>query len=91
MKRGQEGEKHISVLPYNENMVVVDLKDQLLQPYLLEREKVAIWYIRMFRRIFIGTILNCMIICLANSGQSIIDNFKFRVDLVLALLMEHRE
>jgi hypothetical protein len=61
MKHGQEEEEHVSILPYNENMVVVDLKDQLLQPYILEREKMAIWYIRMFRRLLIGTILNCMI------------------------------
>jgi len=71
------------MLPYNGNMVVVDPKDQLLQPYLLEREKMTVWFIR--------TILNYMIICHANSGQSIIDNFKFRVDLVQGLLMEHRE
>jgi hypothetical protein len=30
-----------------------------------------------------------MIICHANSGQSKIDHFKFRVDLVQALLIEH--
>jgi len=50
MKRGQEEEKRVSMLRNNGNMVVVDLKDQLLQPYLLEREKMAIWYIRMFGR-----------------------------------------
>jgi hypothetical protein len=51
----------------------------------------AIWYIRMLKRLLIGTIPNFMIICHANSGQSIIDSFKFRVDLVQALLMEQRE
>jgi len=91
MKHGQEEDEHVSILPYNENMVVVDLKDQLIQPYLLKREKMAIWYIRMCRRLLIGTIPNCMIMCHANLGQSIIDNFKFRVDLVQALLTEHME
>jgi len=91
MKHGQEKEKCVSMLPYNGNILVVDLKDQLLQPYLLEREKMAVWFIRMFGRLLIGIILNYMIICHANSGQSIIDNFKFRVDLVQGLLMEHRE
>jgi hypothetical protein len=31
---GQEKEKPVSVLDYNENKGGVDLKDQLLQPYL---------------------------------------------------------
>ena len=39
MKCRQEKQKPVSVLEYNENMRGVDLKDQLLQPYLLERKK----------------------------------------------------
>ena len=46
----QEKQKPISVLDYNENMGEVDLKDQLLQPYLLERKKMTKWYIKLFRR-----------------------------------------
>jgi hypothetical protein len=30
-----------------------------------------------------------MVICHANSGQTKIDHFKFRVELVVALLIEH--
>ena len=30
-----------------------------------------------------------MVICRANSGQTKIDHFKFRVELVQALLIEH--
>jgi len=40
MKSRQEKQKPVSVLDYNENICGVDLKDQLLQPYLLERKKV---------------------------------------------------
>jgi hypothetical protein len=47
------------------------------------------WYMKMFRRLLSVTILNCLIICCANSGQSKIDHFKFRVNLVQALLIEH--
>jgi hypothetical protein len=69
------------------NLGQVDLKDRLLQPYLLERKKVTKWYIKMFRRLLNVTILNCMIICYANSGYSKTDHFKFRA--VQALLIEH--
>ena len=67
----------------------VDLKDQLLQPYLLERKKMTKWYIKLFRRLLNISVLNCMVICCANSGQTKIDHFKFRVELVQALLIEH--
>ena len=85
----QEKQKPVSVLDYNENMGGVDLKDQLLQPYLLERKKMTKWYIKLFRRLLNVTVLNCMVICHANSGQTKIDHYKFRVELVQALLIEH--
>jgi len=66
----------------------VDLKDQLLQPYLLERKKMTKWYIKLFRRLLNTTVLNFMVICHANSGQTKIDHFKFRVELVQPLLIE---
>ena len=88
-KYRQEKQKPVSVLDYNENMGGVYLKDQLLQPYLLERKKMSKWYIKLFRRLLNITVLNCMVICRANSGQTKIDHFKFRVELVQALLTEH--
>ena len=89
MKCRQEKQKPVSVLDYNENMGGVDLKDQLLQPYLLETKKMIKWYIKLFRRLLNTTVLNCMVICRANSGQTKIDHFKFRVELVQAMLIEH--
>ena len=47
------------------------------------------WYIKLFRRLLNITVLNCMVTCRANSGQTKIDHFKFRVELVQALLIEH--
>ena len=67
----------------------VDLKDQLLHPCLLERKKMTKWYIKLFRRLLNITVLNCMVICRANSGQTKINHFKFRVELVQALLIEN--
>jgi hypothetical protein len=43
----------------------------------------------MFRRLLNTTILNCGVICRANSGQTKTDHLKFRVELVQALLTEH--
>jgi hypothetical protein len=85
----QENQKPVSVIDYNENMRGVDLKDQLLQPYLLERKKMTKWYMKLFRRLLNSTIVNCMVVCCANSGQAKIDYLKFRVELVQALLIEH--
>ena len=70
-------------------MCGVNLKDQLLQPYVLERKKMTKWYIKLFKRLLNTTVLNCMVICRANSGQTKVDHFKFRVELVQALLNEH--
>jgi len=60
------------------------------EPYLLESKKMTKWYIKLFRRLHNITILNCMVICRANSGQAKTDHFKFRVELVRALLIEHQ-
>jgi hypothetical protein len=48
------------------------------------------WYITLFRRLLNTTVLNCMVICRANSGQTKIDHFKFRVEMVEALLIENQ-
>jgi len=47
----------------------VDLKDQLLQPYLLERKKMTKWYIKLFRRLLNTTVLNCIVICRVRKFQ----------------------
>ena len=88
-KCGQEKQKPVSVLDYNKNMGGVDLKAQLLQPYLLERKKITKWYMKLLRRLLNITGLNCMVICQANSRQTKIDHFKFRVELEQALFIEH--
>jgi hypothetical protein len=70
-------------------MIGVDLKDQFLHTYLLERKKMTKWFIKLFRRLLNATILNSMIICRANSLGIKIDHLKYRVDLVQALLVDH--
>ena len=47
------------------------------------------WYIKLFRRLLNTTVLNCIVTCRANSGQTKIDHFKSTVEMVQALLIEH--
>jgi len=44
---------------------------------------------QLFRRLFNSIVLNYTVICLANAGQNKIEHFKFRVELVQALLIEY--
>ena len=44
---------------------------------------------KLFRILLNNSVLNCMVICRANTGQTKTDHFKFRVELVQALLIEH--
>jgi len=46
--------------------------------------------IKLFR-LLNATVLYCVIICRTNSGQTNIDHFKFRVELVQALLIDGSE
>jgi hypothetical protein len=83
-KRGKETKKPVCVIHYNKWMGGIDLKDQLLQTYLVERKRLHKWYMKLFRRLLNATVLNAMIIYRHNTGQQI-DQLAFRVNLVEAL------
>jgi hypothetical protein len=61
----------------------VDLRDQLLQMYLVERKRRHKWYMKVIR-LLNATVLNVMIIYWHNTGKQI-DQLAFRVNLVDAL------
>jgi hypothetical protein len=84
MKRGIEIRKPVCVVEYNKCMGGVDLKDQLLQMYLVERKRMHKWYMKLFRRLLNATVLNALIIYRHNTGHKI-DQLAFRVNLVEAL------
>lgn len=81
IKRNTEVIKPVSVIDYNKNMGGVDLKDQMLEGYLLERKKMHKWYMKLFRRLLNVSILNSFIIYKHNKKQKV-DQLKFRVQLV---------
>jgi hypothetical protein len=76
--RGKEVVKPVSVLYYNKWMIGVDLKDQLLHSYLIDRKRIDKWYMKLFRRLLNTSILNVMIIYRRNTGKTI-DQLSFRI------------
>ena len=60
MTLGQGNENPVSVTDYNKSIGGVDVKDQPLQPHLLERKKMTVWYIKIVRKLLSVTIQGCM-------------------------------
>jgi hypothetical protein len=59
-KANQVQSKPVVVCDYNVNMLGVDLKDQMLQLYLLERKKSTKWYLILFKRLLSLAIHNAI-------------------------------
>jgi hypothetical protein len=55
-KRRKQVTKPSCVVDYNHNMGAIDLKDQLLNMYLVERKRMSKWYMKLFKRL-----LNCSV------------------------------
>ena len=55
--KGKETEKPLRVIYYNHKMGRVDLKDQLLHMYTVERQKMTKWHLKLFKRLLISTVL----------------------------------
>lgn len=60
-KAGRPLIKPVVVRDYNNTMGGVDLKDQKLSMYLIERKRCVKWYIKMFKRLLNANILNAYI------------------------------
>jgi hypothetical protein len=52
--------KPVVICNYNVNMLGVDLKDQLLQPYLLNKRGTK-WYLKLFHRLLTVAIHNTVV------------------------------
>ena len=62
VKRGKKIEMPVCVVGYNHNMGGVDLKDQLLNMYLVERKRMNNWYMKLLNWLLNSTVLNSIII-----------------------------
>jgi hypothetical protein len=69
-------------------MIGVDLKDQLLQSYLIERKRMNKWYMKLFCRLLNTSILNALIIYRDNTGKNT-DQLSFRVQLIEGLFVKY--
>lgn len=71
------------VLDYNSEMGGVDLRDQMLQNYVMERNKSKKWYIKCFKRIINIAVLNSYIIWKKSNPNT--DHLTFRLGLIKEL------
>ncbi|XP_021913223.1 piggyBac transposable element-derived protein 4-like [Zootermopsis nevadensis] len=85
----QEQTKPVVVRDYNKHMLGVDMKDQMLQPYLLERKRGTKWYMTLFKRLLNVAIHNAMVMyrCVPNNKN--IDTLRFRISLAQGLVEKH--
>jgi len=69
--KDKETEKPLCVIDYNHNMGGVDLKDQLLHMYMVERKKMTKWYLKLFKRLLNSTVLNSFVVYRQVTGRNI--------------------
>ncbi|XP_045507967.1 piggyBac transposable element-derived protein 4-like isoform X1 [Colias croceus] len=92
-KAGRELVKPVVVRDYNNTMGGVDLKDQKLSMYLLERKRCLKWYMKMFKRLLNVSVHNALILLLSSLGRrnmALLTHRKFREQLASALVTAHR-
>jgi hypothetical protein len=73
----QEETKPVVLCDYNINTLGVDMKDQMLQPYLMEQKKGTKWYMKLFKRLLNAAIHNAMVMYHSLSNNKNIDSLKF--------------
>lgn len=89
-RAGQRCMKPTVVEEYNKFMGGVDLKDQKLSSYLLERKRGTKWYIKVFKRLLNISILNSYITYCSNIGQGKkMTHREFRYALAAELLEKY--
>jgi hypothetical protein len=78
--------KPLVVCDYNKNMLGVDLKDQMLQPYLLERNKGTKWYVKLLKRLLNVAIHNSMVIYRSHPNNEKMGTLQLRLSLAQGLV-----
>jgi len=76
------------MIDYNHNMGGVDLKDQFLHMYMVERGKKTNWNLRLFKRLLNSTVLNSFVIYRQVMGGNI-EQLSYRIQLVEGVLTKY--
>jgi len=86
--KGKETEKPLCVIYYNHNMGEVNLNDQLLHMYMVERKKMTKWYLKLFKRLLNSAVLNSFVVYGHVTGRNI-QQLLFRIQLVESLFTKY--
>jgi len=77
------------VIGYNHNMGGgVDLKDQLLHTYKIERKKMTKWYLRLYKRLLNSSVLKLFVVYRQVMGRNI-QQLLYRTQLVEGLFTKY--
>ena len=86
--KGKETKEPLCVIDYN-NMGGVDLKDNLLHMYMVERKKkITKWYLKLFKRLLNSTVLNLLVVYWQVTGRNM-QQLTYRIHLVEGLFMKY--
>ena len=82
-------EKPVVIVDYNKNMGAVDVADQMLQAYQVERKRKKVWYKKQFQHLLNRTVLNCYILYKKNNPASKMTHLEFVVKLIARLIEQY--
>ncbi|XP_063899181.1 piggyBac transposable element-derived protein 4 [Helicoverpa armigera] len=93
-RAGKPMEKPVCIKDYNKSMGGVDLKNQKLSMYLLERKRGVKWYMKMFKRLLNVSIHNALVMyqssLIRTTDKLPVTHREFRYALAESLLKRHR-
>lgn len=86
-KRGENYEKPVAIVDYNNGMGGVDLSDQYLITYSIARKRLKKYYQKMFRHMIDVAMLNSYILYKKNGGT--LSHLNFRLEVINSLFLKY--
>jgi len=89
--KSRQGDKNkpVVIIDYNRNMGAVDMADQMLQSYQVERKRKKVWYKKQFQHLLNQTVLNCYILYKKQNPGSKMTHLNFVVRLIARLIEQY--